>query len=199
MATAPTHPPTRALQRPTLPGANGSHAPGGTGDGVVAAKDVLFDLSAIDLAKRILTREDLEKVNPHRGDMALLDAIVWHTPDFSMGVGLKHTRGDEFWVKGHFPGKAMFPGVLMIEAAAQVAVYLYNARVSEPMIAAFTRIEHAVFRQAVVPGDDLYILCKEIKWSRRGFTCDVQGLINAQRMAFEARVQGLALQGTQLI
>jgi len=86
----------------------------------------------------------------------------------------------------------MFPGVLMVETAAQLAVYLYNARLPEPRMAAFTRIENAVFRAPVTPGNDLYLLCQEIKWSKRGFTCDVQGFVH-DKVAFEARVQGLAL------
>ncbi len=174
--------------------ANRLAAPEPTDSGAVGHKGLIFDVSGVDLSKRVLLRKDLERLNPHRGDMALLDAIVWHSDDFTRAVALKHTRDDEFWVKGHFPERPMFPGVLMIEAAAQVAVYLYNARLSEPMIAAFTRIENAVFRAPVIPGDDLFILCKEIKWSRRGFTCDVQGMINtAHRVAFEARVSGLAI------
>ena len=86
----------------------------------------------------------------------------------------------------------MYPGVLMIESAAQLAVYCYNARLERPKIAAFTRIEDATFRSGVVPGDDLYLLCQEVKWSRRGFTCDVQGVVDT-RTAFEARIHGVAI------
>ncbi len=157
-----------------------------------ACKGALFDLSSIDLAGRQLSKLDLERHNPHRGNMALMDWIVWQSEDYTRGIALKHTRHDEFWVQGHFPAKPMFPGVLMIESAAQLAVYLYNVRLPEPRIAAFTRIENASFRSSVVPGDDLYLLCQEVKWTKRGFTCDVQGLV-LDRIAFEARVQGLAI------
>lgn len=159
---------------------------------VASCKGTMFDLSEIDLNQRLLDRKQLEELNPHRGEMALLDWVVWHSPDYTRGVALKHTRSDEFWVPGHFPTKPMFPGVLMVETGAQLAVYLYNARLPEPRIAAFTRIENAVFRAPVIPGDDMYLLCQEIKWTKRGFTCDVQGLV-ADRIAFEARVQGLAI------
>ena len=155
-------------------------------------KQFLIDLGSIDLTKRLLGRSDLERWNPHRGDMALVDWIVWRSDDFKQGVGLKHVRDDEFWVPGHFPGRPMLPGVLQVEAAAQLAVYLYNARLKDPLVAAFTRIENCSFRQMVVPGEDLYLLCHEIKWSRRGFTCAVQGVVSG-KITFEALIQGLAV------
>lgn len=163
-----------------------------TGRAAKGVSRTLFDLSGIDLSARIADRTEIERINPHRGSMALLDWIVWHTPDCTRIVGLKQIRSDEFWVAGHFPGKAMLPGVLMIEIGAQLACYAYNSRRREPNVCAFLRIENAAFRAMVQPGDDLYVLAQEVKFGRRQFECDLQGIVG-DRVAFDARISGMSI------
>lgn len=157
------------------------------------ARPTLFDLSKIDLSNRAITRSHIERLNPHRGDMALLDYVVWHEAGFNRGVGLKIVRPDEFWVAGHFPKRPLFPGVLMIETAAQLGSFLYNSRFAQAKVPVFIRIEEASFRCEVVPGDQLYILCQDVKFSAKRFISDVQGLVNG-RTAFEARITGMSQQ-----
>jgi 3-hydroxyacyl-[acyl-carrier-protein] dehydratase len=156
------------------------------------SKAPLFDLSGIDLGARRADRKQIERWVPHRGQMALLDYIVWHSDDFKRGVALKHVRDDEFWVPGHFPARAMLPGVLMIESGAQVATFLYNARFPEPRIAAFVRLEEATFRIPVVPGDDLYLLCREVKFTPKRFSSDIQGMVDG-KVVFDARITGMTV------
>ena len=153
---------------------------------------VLIDLSAIDLSATVADRDEIGLVNPHRHEMALLDEIVWVNGDLTQGVARHRCADDAFWVRGHFPGRPLMPGVLQVEAGAQLACYIWNRRQPTPKLAAFLRIENAAFRRSVVPGDELFVLCREVKMGRRRFISDVQGVVNG-RVAFEARVSGMAL------
>jgi len=152
----------------------------------------LFDLAEISLSGRVHDRAHIENWNPHRGQMSMLDAIVWEHPTLCRGVGVKRIRDDEFWVEGHFPGKPMFPGVLMIETGAQLACYLYISRKNEHSLVAFLRIENAAFRSSVKPGDDFYVLCDAIKVGRRSFQCDIQGMVDG-KVSFDARISGMMI------
>lgn len=152
----------------------------------------LIDLGAIDLNGLVAGREEIGRVNPHRHELALLDEIVWVNDDLTQAVARHRCAEDAFWVRGHFPDLPLMPGVLQVEAGAQLACYIWNRRQPTPKLAAFLRIESAAFRRSVVPGDEMYVLCREVKMGRRRFISDVQGVVNG-RVAFEARVTGMAL------
>lgn len=152
----------------------------------------LFDISGIDLSRRLVSREEIGKVNPHRGHMALLDYVAWQSPDLKQCVGVVKVKGDEFWVAGHFPGKAMFPGVLMIEAGAQLANYIFNVRTPISKICALMGVDDARFRAPVEVGQDLILLLDSLKWTGTRFTSRVQGVVNDQ-IAFEVTVMGIAI------
>lgn len=157
-----------------------------------AKTPLLFDLSDIDLSARVADRDRIARFNPHRGPMALLDAVIWQNEGPSRAVAIKTIGAEEFWVEGHFPGKPMFPGVLMVEAGAQLACYMHMQRMEPPKIAAFLRIENASFRSMVQPGDDLILLGQAVKFGRRQFSADIQGVV-ADRVAFDARISGMAM------
>lgn len=156
------------------------------------ASRLLFPLEGIDLSARLLDRKALEGWIPHRGHMLLVDSIVWTDEEFKKGIALKQVREDEFWVPGHFPDRAMLPGVLMVESAAQLACYLYNRQQGRLTLAAFLRIDDVAFRRSVSPGQDLYLVSEEVKLTKRRFVCKVQGFCEGH-ITFEAQVTGMAL------
>lgn len=177
----------------------------GSDDASRAAGGLLFACPPLRADAPTHPSEQVQQILPHRGDMLLLDSVLWHTPDWMRCVGLTRLRTDAFWIPGHFPGKPTFPGVLMIEAAAQLSAFAFLASLSKPSLVLFLRIEDAAFRAAVFPGDDLYILAQGVKKQRRRFITDVQGIIGPPvrdtsapppKIAFEARLSGMMVEGS---
>lgn len=169
------------------------HATPAASEGAGGGSRLLFDVANIDLSARIADKQAIEAWNPHRGNMAFLDHVVWHEADFTRAIGLRQVRGDEFWIAGHFPGKPMYPGVFQVETAAQLACYIFAKRKGKPTLAAFLRIEDCAFRSMVAPGDDLFILMQDVKFQRRRFIVDVQGVVGT-RIAFDCRITGMSME-----
>jgi 3-hydroxyacyl-[acyl-carrier-protein] dehydratase len=102
-----------------------------------------------------LTIEDIKKILPHRYPFLLVDRVT-----ASDGVktihGYKNVTGNEAFFQGHFPGNPVMPGVLVIEALAQLGAALLMQRfVGQRVYAYFAGIEKARFKKTVVPGDRL--------------------------------------------
>ena len=152
----------------------------------------LLDIENIDLGATLADRDKMFEMIPHRHEMALLDRIVWAEEGGLSGVAAMKVRGDEFWVRGHFPNQPMLPGVLMVEAGAQLSCYLYNLRQENPQLAAFLRIENAAFRRSVTVGEELFLLCDVVKASDRRFISEIQGVVDDQ-ICFEARISGMRI------
>ena len=157
------------------------------------APQLLFDLSEHDLDKVLYDAEFIESYNPHRGCMRLLDGIVWEDLEQTpKALGYKDVRDDEFWVPGHIPGRPIFPGVLMIEAAAQFASYLTMRKFSKVKFIGFAGVNDVKFRGQVVPGDRLYLLIDGVNMRARRAVCKTQGVVNGN-LVFEGTVTGMPI------
>ena len=153
---------------------------------------LLFDISRIDLDQVMVDVAGIERLNPHRGCMRQLDGVIWHDPDVTVSVAFKDVRDDEFWVPGHIPGRPILPGVLMIEAGAQLASFMTFCRTEGLKFIGFICCDNAKFRGQVVPGDRLILLGKGLKLKPRRSIYAIQGLVRGS-LVFEAEVTGMAI------
>ncbi|HHX94728.1 MAG TPA: 3-hydroxyacyl-ACP dehydratase FabZ [Clostridia bacterium] len=105
----------------------------------------------------MLSIDDIQRILPHRYPFLLVDRILDMEPGKRV-VGIKNVTVNEAFFQGHFPGKPVMPGVLVIEAMAQVgAAGILAMSEFEGKIALFAGIDKARFRRQVVPGDQLRI------------------------------------------
>jgi len=153
-----------------------------------------LDPARLDLEHILADQEAIRLVNPQRFEMEQLTAIVHIDPSQHLVAGYKDVRPDEFWVRGHFPGMPLMPGVLMCEAAAQLcAYYAVTQHVIEPeTILGFGGLENVRFRSPVRPGDRLVLVSKGQRLKQRQSTFNVQGFVNGQ-MVFHGDVIGVPL------
>ncbi len=155
------------------------------------APPLLFDISDIDTSKLIYSAQDIEKINPHRGVMRLIDGIVYATDDLHHTMAYRDVKDDEFWVPGHIPGRPLFPGVLMVEAGAQLASFVCLSQLKTGFMG-FAGLEAVKFRGQVKPGDRLYILCEQTELRKRRSTSVVQGVVDGS-LVFEAKIIGMPM------
>jgi len=152
---------------------------------------LLFDLSQIDLsAEPIFDKDAIARVNPQRYEMQQLDGVLWYDRQKHQILGYKDVTENEFWVRGHIPGRPLMPGVVMVEAAAQLASFYVKQSYDVTGFIGFAGIESAKFRAVVEPGQRLLILGHLTKFKRRKFTFSAQGVVEGT-MVFEAVVSGM--------
>jgi 3-hydroxyacyl-[acyl-carrier-protein] dehydratase len=151
---------------------------------------LLFDISKIDLSNVVFNRNDVLAVNPQNYEMQQLDGIIWYNKDAGEIIGFKDVTDKEFWVRGHIPGRPLMPGVIMIEAAAQLSSFYVKKLVGIEGFIGFAGIEEAKFRQTVVPGQRLLLVGKLLKYNPRRFSFGIQGLVD-KMMVFEVTVSGM--------
>ena len=115
------------------------------------------------MSDTVLDFETIKKTIPHRFPFLLIDRVTITEVEKS-ATGIKCVSGNEPFFQGHFPERAIMPGVLIVEAMAQVACTLFLSRPAyKDKLAFFMGIEEIKFRKPVVPGDRMELKVEIIK------------------------------------
>jgi len=151
---------------------------------------LLFDITKLDLSHTEYDRSAIAQVNPQSYEMSQLDGIIWADREKLLSLGYKDVTDREFWIRGHIPGRPIMPGVIMVEAAAQLASFFMKRIYGLEGFIGFSGIEQTRFRETVVPGDRLLLLCHICKIRSRQFSAAVQGVVG-EKMVFDTMVTGM--------
>ncbi len=160
----------------------------------MAARELILDPASLDLGNIIADQEEIRKYNPQRFEMEQLTAIVYEDLENHVCAGYKDITFDEFWVRGHMPNMPLMPGVVMLEAAAQMCSYFSQKYdLLGAAMVGFGGLEDVRFRDPVIPGDRLILMC-EMTRLRRGriVVTKFQGFVR-NSLAVEGILKGIPI------
>lgn len=160
----------------------------------MAGKDFIYDLSTLDFDQLTADIETIRTYNPQRFEMEQLSGVVYEDPVSNICIGFKDVTDDEFWARGHMPGMPLMPGVVMLEAAAQLCSYFVQKydMLGTKMVG-FGGLEDVRFRDPVLPGSRLVLLCELIKARRmRMMISRFQGIVG-DKIVVEGKIKGIPI------
>lgn len=125
----------------------------------------IFKMNSMTTQETVLDVNKIREIIPHRYPFLLVDRITYLEPGLK-AVGYKNVTANEPFFQGHFPGNPIMPGVLIIEALAQLGcVAMLIKDEYKNMIGLFAGIDNVRFKKQVIPGDrlDLYVELLKLK------------------------------------
>ncbi len=135
-------------------------------------KDLIIDPESLDLDRVICDQEGIRRYNPQRFEMEQITAVCFEDNSRHLCVGYKDVVESDFWVRGHMPDMPLMPGVVMVEAAAQLCSYYVhrNNLLGPGVTVGLGGLEEIRIREPVRPGDRLVIAALLLKM-RPGILC----------------------------
>lgn len=158
------------------------------------ASQPIVDPATILTDRVAVTKEEILALNPQREEFEQIDRLLTLDLEEGLAVGIKTQRPDEFWTRGHIPGRPIMPGVLMIEMAAQISSVIYHLKFETggTKFFGFGGVNQVKFRGAVAPGDDLIMVVKTKTLRSRMAIFEAQGFVDG-KMVFEGEVTGVVV------
>ena len=153
---------------------------------------LLIDLDKVDPSQVRLTQEQIYQYLPHRYEFMLLEAVCHIDSEAGHIVGYRDIRPDDWWFRGHVPGRPLLPGVLMLEMAAQLSAVFAKLLGGYEGFMGYGGVDHCKFREAVVAPCRLYLLCVRTGYRPKRIISETQGVVNG-RLVFEAQITGLTI------
>lgn len=162
------------------------------------ASQPILNPATVNLEEVAVSKGEILAVNPHREEFEQIDKLISLNIEegiaVGIAVGIKTQRPEEFWTRGHIPGRPIMPGVLMIEMAAQISSLMYHFKfdTAGKKFFGFGGVNKVKFRGSVVPGDDLLMVVKATKLRSRIAIFEAQGFVG-EKMVFEGEVTGVVV------
>ena len=156
-------------------------------------KALILDPSEYDLNQVIADIDEIRRYNRQRYEMEQLTAICYEDPERNICVGYKDLGPDEFWVRGHMPGMPVMPGVVMCEAAAQMAsYYTQKHKLMDTAVVGFGGLKNVRFRAVVRPGERFVIVAQLLRVRRAMLTCQFQSFVR-ENLVCDGIIKGIPL------
>lgn len=128
----------------------------------------------------MLNVQEIQKILPHRFPFLLVDRIIELVPQ-KRAVGIKNVSVNEPFFQGHYPGNPVMPGVLLVEAMAQIGgLAMLAAEDMKGKVPYFTGIDSVRFRKPVVPGDQVRIVAEIVKSRRTIAKCEAKAYVETE-------------------
>ena len=125
-------------------------------------------ISVLSPQPATLTTEQIQDLLPHRYPFLLVDRIIEIIPG-ERAIGIKNVTVNEPFFQGHFPERPIMPGVLIVEAMAQVGVVVLQMASQDKKLALFAGMDKVRFRRPVVPGDQLVLTVEVLNIRKNRF------------------------------
>jgi 3-hydroxyacyl-[acyl-carrier-protein] dehydratase len=158
------------------------------------AAQPLIDFDAHDLSHVVAGRDAVRVHCRQRNRFEMVDGILLHDLPGELIVGFKDIRKSDWWAPDHIPGRPLFPGVLMIEGAAQMCSYDFMVRMphQQEKFVGFGGVDDTRFRGVVEPDCRLIFVGKPLRMRETLFTYAAQAFVD-RKLVFESQIIGVVL------